>query len=161
MTQATARTAVYNAVNGVTDVGQVYDYQRWAAEWGDFLSLFKTTISGTPQIRGWVVQYRGFSVETVGDEGLTIRTFGDARQRTHRFQVKGYMGVDDSAATEKTFSALAEAVANALDTDSTLHGSSFLDAGDAELTDVVNVPLGGTLCHYAEINFTVSEMYDA
>lgn len=155
MTQATARTDVYNAVNGVTDVGQVYDYQRFAAEWGNFLSLFKTTISGTDQIRGWVVQYRGFSVET------PPRTFGKARQRTHRFQVKGYMGLDDSAATEKTFAALAESVANALDTDSTLHGSEYLDAGDAEIAEFINVPLGGTMCHYCEINYTVSEMYDA
>lgn len=155
MTQATARTAVYNAVNGVTNKGVVHDYGRWASEWGNFLSLFKTTVSGTPQIRGWEVHYRGMSVET------PPRTFGKARQRTHRFMVLGYMGIDDSAATEKTFAALTESVANALDTNSTIHGSSFLEASDAEIVTFGILTKGGVACHFAEISISLSEMYDA
>lgn len=155
MTQAAARTAVYNAVNGVSDKGVAYDYERWAAEWGKFLGLFKTTVGGTDQIRGWEVCYRGFSVET------PPRTFGKARQRTHRFQVKGYMSIDDSAETEKTFTALAEAVANAIDGDSVLHGDSFLETGDAQIATAEPRFFNDVLCHYAEINVTVSEMYDA
>lgn len=155
MTQATARTAVYNAVSSVTNKGVVYDYERWAAEWPAFLALFKTTISGTSQIRGWEVCYRGFAAVT------PPKTFAGARQRRHRFQVQGYMGLEDGASTEKTFAALAEAVANAIDGDATLHGSTFLETGDAEITTLEPRMFGGTLCHYAEINVTVSEMYDA
>jgi hypothetical protein len=155
MTQATARTAVYNAVNGVTGAGMVYDYERWAAEWPAFLALFKTTVGGVTQIRGWEVCYRGFSAVT------PPRTFGKARQRRHRFRVQGYMGLEDGAESEKTFAALAEAVANAIDGDSTLQGNTFLETGDAEIATLEPRLFGGALCHYAEINVTVSEMYDA
>jgi hypothetical protein len=154
VTQATARTAVYNAVNGVTGAGMVYDYERWAAEWPAFLALFKTTVSGVTQIRGWEVCYRGFSAETP-------RTFGEVRQRRHRFRVQGYMGLEDSAKSEKTFAALTESVANAIDGDATLQGNTFLETADAEIATLEPRLFGGTLCHYAEINVTVSEMYDA
>jgi hypothetical protein len=155
MTQATARTAVYNAVNGVTGKGVAYDYERWAVTWPEFLDLFRTTVSGVSQIRGWEVCYRGFSAVT------PPRTFGKARQRRHRFLVQGYMGLEDAAESEKTFAALAESVANAIDGDATLQGSAFLETGDAEIATLEPRLFGGTLCHYAEINVTVSEMYDA
>lgn len=152
MSEATARTAVYNAVNGVTNKGVVYDYERWTSEWGAFLSLFRVTVASVQQIRGWEVCYRGFAAEPP-------RTFSKHRERAHRFQVRGYMGIDDSAGTEKTFAALAEAVANAIDTNATLH--NFLHVSDAEIAAFEPRLFGDVLCHYAEINVTVSEVYDA
>jgi hypothetical protein len=71
------------------------------------------------------------------------------------------MGLEDAAESEKTFAALAESVANAIDGDATLHGNTFLETGDAEITTLEPRRFGDTLCHYAAINVAVSEMYDA
>ena len=149
MSEAAIRTAIYNAVNGVSQVGQVYDYQRHATEWSDFLSLFKTTVSGTDQVRGWMVGYRGIT-ETLG--GRFQR--GDKRiTRTHRFQILGVMAIDDSEESEKTFAALAEDVCDALDSDTTIGAYATKPA----TLGFDPSPFAGILVHAAAITFDVTE----
>ena len=121
MSESAIRTAIYNAVGGVPNVGKVYDYERHVNDWGAFLDLFKTTIGDTDQIRGWTVGYRGFPEAEYKQFRPQSKT---GVKRVHRFQILGVMGIDDSEATEKTFAALAEDVCDALDGDSTLHGST-------------------------------------
>lgn len=149
MSESAIRTAIYNAVSGVSNVGVVYDYERWAAEWSAFLDLFKTTISGTNQLRGWEVCYRGFNP---GDP----REFAGIHLRTHAWQIRGYLALDDSAGTEKTMSALAETVANTLEDDATLAGLSFYDVEAALVFEPRT--FGGALCHYAEVTIEVAEV---
>ena len=149
MSEATIRTAIFNAVNGVSQVGQVYDYERHATDWSDFLDLFKTTIGGTPQIRGWTVGYRGIqSVENGRFSGV------GRISRTHRFQILGVMGIDDSASTEKTFAILAEDVCDALDSDATVQG--FMHTAPATL-GFDPTPFAGILVHAAAITIEVTE----
>ena len=149
MSQAAIRTAIYNAINGVASVGLVYDYERHATEWGDFLDLFKSTIGGTAQIRGWMVGYRGIqSVENSRFSGV------GRIARTHRFQVLGVMGIDDSEATEKTFAALAEDVADALDSDATVQG--FMHTAPASFGFDPS-PFAGILVHAAAITIEITE----
>ncbi len=149
MSQATIRTAIYNAVNGVTNIGKVYDYERHSNDWSDFLDKFKTTISSTAQIRGWMVGYRGI----VEAEGGRFNAPGRI-SRKHRFQILGVMGIDDSEATEKTFAALAEDVCDALDSDATVHG--FMFAAPAIL-GFDPKPFAGILVHAAAIVVDVTE----
>lgn len=150
MSQATIRTAIYNAVNGVSNKGVCYDYERWRADWAGFLSLFKTTVSGTPQIRGWEVAYRGY-------EPTRHPQFSRITLQAHRFVVQGYMGVDDSEATEKTFATLAETVCETLDADSTLHSSTYWRVSSADLQAFEPRMFGSVLCHFAQIAITVTE----
>ena len=150
MSQAAIRTARYNAVNGVLNVGQVYDYERHATDWSDFLDLFKTTIGGIGQIRGWMVGYRGISeVEAIrfakNDKRIT---------RTHRFQIMGIMGIDDSEETEKTFAALAEDVCDALDSDTVIN--AYQGVSPARLGFDPS-PFAGIMVHAAAITFEVTE----
>ena len=150
MSIATIRTAVYNAVNGVSNVGQVYDYERWSNDWTDFINLFKSTISSVDQIRGWEIGYRGFAHQQPMD-------FSGTHIRAHRFDVIGYMGVDDSESTEKTFANLAEDVADAIDADSTLH-SGYYNVDDVSINEYEARLFGSALCHYALITVTVEEV---
>jgi hypothetical protein len=138
-------------VNGVTNVGKVYDYERWANEWDDFLTFFKTTISTVDQVRGWEVVYRGFAHQPPMD-------FSGKHIRAHRFAVMGYMGLDDSEATEKTFAALAEAVADAIDADATIQASTYYYVEDVSIDEFEPRMFGGVLCHYALINVIVEEV---
>lgn len=152
MSQATIRTDIYNAVAAVTDVGKVYDRMRWFDDWGAYLSLFKTTINSVPQIRGWSIHYAGIPQ-------AAYTHFGDGEQVTHRFIIRGFMRVDDSAESEKTAAALAESVRNALEDNATLQ-----QATDTRYhSDPVTMPIfeervfGDVLCHYAEIVINVTE----
>jgi hypothetical protein len=149
MTEATIRTAIYNTVNGVSNIGKVYDYERHAVDWSDFLDLFKTTIGGTTQIRGWMVGYRGIpTAENI--------TFGVEKRvtRTHRFQILGVMAIDDSEASEKTFAALSEDVCDALSSNATLQGFS---AVSVPVLGFDPSPFAGILVHAAAITLEVTE----
>lgn len=150
MSEATIRAAIYAAVNGVTNVGKVYDYERRVDTWDEFGNLFRTSISNTTQIRGWMIGYRGIPAA----EGGRFKR-GDKRiARTHRFQLLGVMGIDDSAASEKTFAALAEDVCDALDSNTTLH--AFMHVSTAIL-GFDPAPFAGVSVHAAAITLDVTE----
>lgn len=150
MSESAIRAAIYAAVGGVSNVGKVYDYERWAATWPDFLALFKTTVSGTDQIRGWEVSYRGFSAERDSQ-------FRQFKRHTHTFWVQGYMGVSDADETEKTFATLAHAVVSAIDSDSTLHSTVYKFTGPVSMPICQTRMFSDVFCHYAQIVVTVQE----
>ena len=149
MSESALRTAIYNAVNGVSNVGVVYDYQRWADDWGAFLDLFKKTVGGVDQIRGFEVGYRGF-------QPIDPREFQGIHLRIHNFVVAGYLGLDDSASTEKTMATLAETVADALEDNAALAALAFHDVETSLIYETRM--FGSVLCHYAEIGVEVSEV---
>ncbi len=148
MTEATLRTAVYNCVNAVTNIGLVYDYERFVVDWSAYLDLFKTTVSSTVQIRGWTIGLQKIDAEQTV---IKHRTW-----REYTYKIRGYMGLDDSAATEKTAAALAETVINALDDDTTIHAQTA-HVGPASLTVFEPRTFGGVVCHYIEITQAVGE----
>jgi hypothetical protein len=152
MSEATWRAQLYTTIKAVTNVGVVNDYARYANELTDLEARYKTTISGVPQIRGWNI-----GLESIAAEQIAIRHRG---RRTLTFKVRGYMSLDDSAASEKTFSALAETLMNALDDDTTLHEMTS-DAGKAQLTVMEHRTFAGVLCHYVEITQRVAEVRTA
>ena len=147
MSESAIRTAIYNILSGITDIGKVYDYERWAADWSKFINLFKTTISGVDQIRGWEIGRR-----SAGEKPFTI----GLNLRDHGFVIRGYMRVNNASASEKTFNNLIEAVADAFRNNFTLNGA-------AESHDYIQaVPIdfrvfGNVLCHYAELSLNVHE----
>ncbi len=159
MTQAAIRTAIYNVVNATTDAGKVYDYARFSASWDDFLDQFKTTISSTAQIRGWQIAYEGYAEPPVKQfVGPATAGENSVIARAHRFQILGYMSLDDSASSEKTFAALAETVCNDLDDDATLHDdSTYLECSPASIDFFGAIMLGSVLCNHAQISITVTE----
>ena len=153
MSESTIRAAIYALVNAVTDAGQVYDYDRWTSDWAGFIDLFKGSISGRAQIRGWEVGYEGFTVERMQFRDSTDK---GGELRAHRFIINGYMGQDDGNASEKTFSALAESVCNALDNAETIRAPTFYYAPEASLS-VDRLMFGSVLCHHALIVQEVQE----
>jgi len=154
MSEATIRSAIYDVVNGVTHVGQVYDYERHSNDWTGFLDLFKVTISGDDMVRGWTIGYRGI-------QQARAQTFipGKAgNERVHRFQILGIMGIDDSEESEKTFAALAEDVCDALDNAATLHVKGYFPRAAPVILGFDPRPFAGVLVHAAAINIEVTEI---
>lgn len=107
MSLSTQRTAVFNLVDAVSNSGNGYDYLRFADSIEEVRQLFKVTISGVDQMRGFMIKFSGSE--------STWSAFGATRDRVLRFRVHGLLGFDDGNSSEKTASNLAEAMANALD----------------------------------------------
>lgn len=149
MSEATIRTAIFNAVNGVSQVGQVYDHERHTTDYQEFIDWFKTSVAGTPQIRGWMVSYGGIPQVEAG----RLKDVGRI-SRTHRFKILGVMGIDDSKASEKTFAALGEAVCNAIDSDTTVHGFMYTTPAALGFDSAI---IAGILVHLAAIDLQVTE----
>lgn len=152
MTQATIRSRLATILNTVSDVGVVHDYERWNADWSKFLDLFKTTISGTDQIRGAMVMYRGF---IPGVEDLTTCSV----PRNHNFVIVYIQGLKDADETEKEASEMAETIVDAIDTDATLNGSSYIGFNPSQVETFEQRIFGDVLCHYAEIRKIVAEEF--
>ena len=148
MSVAAIRTQVKAILQGVANIGQVHDYDRWEIDWDDFLVLFKSTIGGTDQIRGWTIHSQS--------EVSSYPGTNNVGQFEHLFLLRGYMSLKDASATEKTFDDLVEAVQKAFLGNYTLNGSAM----NAEPSQVVVKEvrqLSDVIVHYAEIQLRVRE----
>jgi len=155
MTIATITTALKTQLETVTGIGRVYDYQRYANEWGDYLGLFKTTISGAGVIRGWTI-----AVESAQIDDAPYDDDPDAPLNLwrYRYTVRGYIGVDDSAASEKTARTLAVDVVKAVRSKKENLANTVLTVTAPQIVAIAYQAFGGVLCHYVEISFEVWEI---
>lgn len=149
--ETTIRAAIKTAVQTVTNVGLVYDYQRLTNNWDDFLDLFKTTISNSDVIRGWCITCEG--VVPVERETYGGNTSNYAIN--YPYKIRGYFGVDDSAESEKAAFAIAELVREAL----TDHLTSVVLDNIPSIDVFEPRVFGGALCHFIEISMVVLDEY--
>ena len=133
--------AILLATSGVGT--KVHDYERWAKTWEDYLAFFKSN----GLIKGWTI------TRTATSEAKSTTT---TNMRTHTFLIRGYYSLDDSAATEKTFQNVIEAIATAFRADPTLNGTAF-DSDPLQVDIVGNVMFGSVLCHFCELRLLVQE----
>ncbi len=152
MSYATILARIKVTLDTVANKGQTHDYVRWVIDESAFLDVAKTTISTVDQIRMWMIDYGGFAATS---EWIS-RSLEE--RRVHVFVIHGYLGLDDSAATAKTFAALAEAVCNALDADATLNSDALSSSRVPCQLDVDHVMFYSKLCHHAAIALGVAEI---
>lgn len=152
MSYATILARIKTVLDTVSNKGLTHDYFRWAIDDSAFRDFSTTTISTVKQIRVWFIDYAGFAAES-----SWISRSAEAR-RVHTFVIQGYMGLDDSAATAKTFAALAEAVCNALDDDATLNSDALSSSRVPCQLDVDHMLFYSNLCHHATIALAVAEI---
>jgi len=144
MSEAAIRAQIKSILSGVSGIGEVHDYQRWAATWEKFLDLFKT---GSDKINGWIIT-RTATPATV--ESTTHES------RIHQYKIRGIYGLKDEDETEVTFQALIEAVAAAFRAKRTLNGAAE-DSGPVNVAVVENRAFGGVLCHFCELDLPAEE----
>lgn len=164
-TVAVIRTDIYNVLTTLdasNNIGLVHDYERWALQWEDVLSVLRDPVDEI--VKSWMVVYQGFvpvpeasffSQDYDYNKSLTVRA--------HRFLVRGVYAVDDANESEKTFATLTETVINALDSDETLHDQDRY-WGDppmlpAELSAFEIRSFAGVLCHIAEISILINAVH--
>lgn len=144
MTLAAVRDQIKTVLEGVSGVGKVHDYERHAKDWSAFFTLF---LDADNKINGWEVS-RYATPSAAAGRGVF--------ERRHNFRLRGYYGLSDSAASEKTFQDLVEAVVTALQADQRLGGTTW-KSGPVQVAAVEPRIFGSVLCHYAELTVEVWE----
>lgn len=158
MSEATTRAILKAVLDTVSNIGTVHDFQRLSTEYSTFLNFFKASVGGTDYIRGWTIQLQGWPETEYLDEDFE----SGVKQviRTYTYKIRGYFGVDDSAASEKTAAGLVEDVTEALDFADTIHGEDDYWGPVPPSTLDLFEPrrFGGALCHVAEITQKLKEI---
>jgi len=143
---AQIRAAIKSVMESVPGVGAVYDYLRWTADPATYEALF---VSGG-HVRFWTI-----SRASVDD----ARRYTEQVDEVHTVVLRGYLGLDDASASEKTFQDLVDSVRAALRENYTLGGAAW-NSGPEMHTAVEHRQFGDVLCHYCEITFPVRERKD-
>ena len=151
MSEATVRASIKTLVEGVTDIGIVYDLQPIATTWDVLLDRFKTTISSVEMIRAWTISCE--AIERQGFVASGARNTGNIN--IYQYKVRGYTSMNFATSTEKAFLIVALAVMDALD--GGIVSGNVYNADLAQLTSYQPDMLGGVLCHVAEITQIVRE----
>lgn len=146
-TVASVRTAIKNKVAAVSNIGTVNDYERYSKNASELIAQYTATISGSRQLRGWNIRLTKTKKAAPASAGPVVVT--------HTWGIRGYMALDDSAASEKTFDNLVEAVSDAFDEDETIGGAvdSVVvdDIAGIQVDENIPVLFAGVLCHSAKL----------
>ena len=150
---ASIRSAVKARIDAVADKGQTHDYFRWARDDSALLDQIVTTVSGTDQIRAWML--------TVYGPVSNVPAAREFHRKEYEIELHGYLGLDDSAATEKTMANLAEDVVEELekypDLNGTLTNGAYTDDGQPSIEEFDHRMFAGRFCHHVLITATVYE----
>jgi len=148
-TLADIREAIRVRVAAISNIGKVNDYERYTTQMSELKTLYVATIAGADQLRGWHIR-RTSRVETYIDLERWVVV--------NNWQIRGFMALDDSAGSEKTFDNLVEAVCDAFDTTPTLiadpnYAEVILDEarGGVQVPESGPVMFAGVLCHAARL----------
>lgn len=165
MNESLARAAIKAVLESVSDIGQVHDYERYADDWEDFISLFLAENIGADDekmLRGWTISLQGIPTSdqiTFGSPGASGTT-----QVDYSYVIRGYHAVKDETASEKEWITLCAAVKTALDADTSLHSGVYDDgangnfvSGKATMRTDFRM-FSEILCHYTEIVLPVTEV---
>jgi hypothetical protein len=146
---ADIREAIRVRVAGVANIGRVNDYQRYTEKPSELKALYVASISGSDQLRGWNIT-RVAKAERYVDLNRWVID--------NTWNIRGFMALKDSAASEKTFDSLVEAVCDVFDTNPELIAGAdpvevILDEDRAgvQVPESGPVIFAGVLCHAARL----------
>lgn len=154
MSLDTVRAAIKAKLAGVSGIGVVHDYERFAKDQDAFRALYRDTDG---RVRGWWFDRVG--TREVDLDVATVR-------RIHTWRITGYLSLDDAEATGRALQTLVESIAAAFRTDRTL-GGAVLDIRDMTLDDapsgiqvegVEPILFAGVLCHRAQLRLVTETL---
>jgi hypothetical protein len=145
----TIRNAVKAKVEGVEGVGMVHGRSRLATNWKKYIERFFYEATG--RIQGAEITRTGFS------EHRATAFF-----RHHKFVIRVFLGFQDEAATEEIFQPLIDEICEVFRT--AAPGAAWIygdgdnpEASPAQAAVIDERMFGDVLCHYAEIQLSVTE----
>ncbi|MCU7841894.1 MAG: hypothetical protein KZQ94_21290 [Candidatus Thiodiazotropha sp. (ex Troendleina suluensis)] len=136
------RNAIAALIESVQDAGQVHTFERYAKDRSDMQVFYKTG----KQILGWHIR-RVRTTERSDYPGRWARIY--------RWEMRGYLSLDDEAETELQFDNLVEEICAVFRADDTLGGrvDTCIIGNEAGLQVLESYPvmLAGILCHSAKL----------
>ena len=144
MSYAAIRDALVTLVQGVSGIAVVHGYERFATD----LPALRALYGDNGKLHGWSI---------TRDRTTALYRTNTQTERRHRFVIRGYYALDDSAASEQTFQDLIEAIEAAIRNDDTLGGTAEV-AGPLQVQQVGPVMFAGVLCHTAELVIEAQEL---
>ena len=143
------RDSIVAIMQGIPDIGMVHGKVRYAADMTRYLDLFKVTLGGTPQIRGWTVTRESMDVSPSSFTSAS-------NEEIYNMIIRGMVGLSDALDTEATLQDLADEVVHTLNTHTDMGISTVVDYSPAAHIRLFEVrQFGSVLCHYCEIEFSV------
>ena len=141
-------TAVKDKLSGITNIGVVYDYERFSAHWNEYLNQFKYTDADLGDtIKGWVITRR-----STAESNITVAS----NSRVHTVIIRGFLALNDADETEKKFQELIETICDEFRDDIQVDGTAFLSE-PIQLTVQEPREFGSVIVHYAELSKTIEE----
>ncbi len=148
------REQIKVVLSGVPGIGIIHDRERFAADWGTFLNLFK---DAEGRVNGCM-----FSRDLRRREQQTM---GET-EAAHVFVIRRFMGMNDAEESGIVFDNHLEELADAFDGNETLNNTCRTINPDwgpmagavgpqIEISEIRMV--GSVLCHYAECRLCVIE----
>lgn len=157
--EADVRQAVVTLIQGIPNIGNVYDRYKYSSNWQSFLDQFmwQDPDTGFRAPRGWWVSLPTMTEYPQG------RSF-DEHWHTYTYPIRGILGVSDKANSEGSFDTLIWQVVDVLHDQGTLGQGPGVRADQKYVVDAspdIDVPIveirafGSTLCHFTEMRFSV------
>ncbi|MES9925993.1 MAG: hypothetical protein ABW152_18080 [Candidatus Thiodiazotropha endolucinida] len=136
------RNAIAAVISSVPNTGQVHTFERYAKDRSDMKKLYQMG----NQIIGWNIR----RVRTTEDSPAMGRWI-----RVYRWEIRGYLSLDDSEETELQFDNTVEAICTVIRADDTLGGlvDSCIIGKEAGIQVLESYPVmfAGVLCHSAKL----------
>lgn len=144
---ALVRSALFDLIASVPEVGRVHAYQRFASREAEMKALYVANIGGADQLRGWFI-----TRTATRERAFTLAT---TVQRVS-WTIVGYMALADADQSELSFDWLVEAIRAAWRANPTLGGLVAPVASDEEagiqVDELATVLFCGVLCHQARLS---------
>lgn len=138
-------------VSGISGVAPVYDYARHVTTEAEVVALLKG--AGQARAHWW-------SVRPATEKPFTVFERMGCKDGLYRWEIHGWYALNDTAASEKAFDTIVEAVMTALLADLTLSGTVRPLEDDLPAwvaNDHKQVGTSAILCHHAEITLGVKK----
>ena len=155
MSLAIIRTEIKSILDAISSIGQVHEYERFTHEWKQYQKLFTKNDKVNvwqierPEVRRWVEATQGPT--------------GGVERVVHSFVLRGFYGINDEQATDKTFQDIVEEVCQAFRGVPQLAlvtppAEMVYESREAPvMATIYKDMLGQVLCHVAEVNIAVQE----
>jgi hypothetical protein len=151
MSTSTIRAAIAATISGISGIGLVHEFERYSKRQSDFVEFF----TEGRKLLGWIVQRRGTE-----ERAAAV----DYNRVIDRWEITGFMALEDAAQTELTFNTKIDEIRDAFRSDETIGGvvESIQVNGlyGVQVDGIEPVMFGATLCHRARLSLSTVTTID-
>ena len=152
MSLSIVRAKIKTLVEAVSGIGKVHDYERYTHDWKQYQKLF----TKNNKVNVWQIERPTFLRYVHATTGPT----NGVERVIHDFTIRGFYGLSDALASEKTFQDIVEGVCQEFRGYPTLDGTAEMIkmSPDQPITgSITKEYLGSVLCHMVEIRISIQE----